>query len=1499
MEAHYSPTLVLKKLLFGLLCLSTALNGTPAYALDPNALPNGGVVVNGSAQFDYTIPNELHIQQSTDKAVINWNSFNIGENATTQFHQNSSNSIAVNRVIGAGLDPTQIMGTLKANGRIIVLDRNGVIFGQNSQVNVGGIIASTGNIDDTAFMNNGQLAITGADTGGQIVNNGSITAAQAGLVAFVGPTVKNNGVINAKLGQVTLASGNAATVDLYGDGLVELAVDQPIQNALIENTGSIFAEGGIVRMTAAAAKDIVNTVINTSGIVDVSSATVDGGKIILEGANTEVSGTLNASGKTGGGTILIGGDYQGKGTTKTANKTTITKTAKIKANATGETGNGGKVIVWADDSTRFDGTIEAKGGYVSGDGGFVETSGKINLGVTGDVDASAVNGLAGSWLLDPSNVIIVGSGGNNIGGGTTNPSSDSFQVNASSIQTALNAGNNVTITTTNGSGTQAGNITTNGTVNINKTAGGNVTLTLQAANNIELNDTTISSTNNRLGVSLVADSDSNGSGAITLGNVNLTTKNGDINFNKAVTLTDNNVWNAGTGVLTTGSTVDMGTHNLDITAGNANIGGNIHGIGSSVLTLKPSSATADLNINDGYNFVLDLTEASYLNPGSKLVLGYAGLSTGETNIVGWDMTGKNFDLEVHSGHFGVDQFKQGNGSVKIYTGVAYLYNILLGSKDFYVEGRKIGGTAGYINMQENIVKNAAGESTLTLKSAGDINAKDIISTDGALNVVLWNDFDNTQNDGGFNHFMGTLTTRGGNIYVVGGLDDGANGGVAGDGIGDNYSGPGSILWGVNYDAGGGDILVQGHGRSSTDIGFNIGSASTIKTSGDGNITIRGIAGNANGNRGIDIGGATQISAEDGTIRIEGTNDRARTGGESLFIGGDSKIFTTGTTGGDIYLTGTRTNATSLSYAIELYGTEIKTQNGNIYLTGTNTVTNNGVNAVAVHSWGNQTIASQTGDIFISGTSSATTGTATDWVTDGGGTYKLGDSTSTGDITLNVNTFTNYNTLEVKTLGKGIIKPRTASTSIGVSGGAGTMNLSDAVLNNFSVGTLVIGDSVNGTGDINVDTWDLSSKGYNVELYGNDINLNGLTLGTKDFSAYAKDNGVDVGDLSVLASITKSVAGRSALDLQADNNVTFTPGVSLTASTGSLDMSVESDKNHASAAGGNIAVTNSTFTSNGGDINLTAGGASNITLNNSSLLPSSTGKVNLNAGGDLSYVSPLAIVVDNVSGRSVFLRASVLGHDITTRGKITATGTGDAAVLATKSNFINEYGADLFDMSGGGRWLIYSTNPSLNTRNGLMPNAEAIYGTSYFTGSPAGIAAGNRFLFSDAASNAPTVVIKADDATKAAGTPNGSLGFTVDSSGLIAGDSAEDVYAGTPAISTTVDNSTPEGVYANAVNIAAGSLVSYLGYNFTFQSGNFTVTAAPPPVTPPVTTNPIQNFDTVVANMSSTLSKAPLMSVSSIGGVNLQSFSPFLLSVQYAPLPATTDVAVDGDTLYIK
>ena len=345
----------------------------------------------GSFTTDASINNVTNIKLDTDRAIGSGDA-----NIYTGHTVNVDGKLLAVRDTKS--DPTQILGNLNSNGKIIIIDANGVFFGKDSVVDVAGIVATTGNIDNNQLLNNdfGDYVIESAD-GGSIELNGVVNIAEAGLAAFVSPFITNNGIINAKLGNVVMASGEIVTLDLYGDGMFEIAVDGKLSDALIENKGVINAEGGTVQISALAAKDAVDNIINMEGIINVASATQIGGKIILSGGKqgkVEISGTLAASGETNGGSIKV-----------TGQNVNVTEDAIIVADA-GENGNGGNTYFYGNDYTIFSGTLSARGGTVSGNGGYSEISAGESVGYSGLVDLSAANGETGTLLIDPKHLII-------------------------------------------------------------------------------------------------------------------------------------------------------------------------------------------------------------------------------------------------------------------------------------------------------------------------------------------------------------------------------------------------------------------------------------------------------------------------------------------------------------------------------------------------------------------------------------------------------------------------------------------------------------------------------------------------------------------------------------------------------------------------------------------------------------------------------------------------------------------------------------------------------------------------------------------------------------------------------------------------------------------------------------------------------------------------------------------------------------------------------------
>lgn len=480
------------------------------------AAPTGGQVSAGSgviAQAGVTTT----ITQSTQNLAINWQSFDIAANEAVHFNQPNASAIALNRVVGQ--NPSSILGSLTANGQVFVLNPNGVLFGGSAQVNVGGLAASTLNISDADFMA-GNNSFSNGGTAGSVVNQGVLAAANGGYIALLAPEVRNEGVITATLGTALLAAGSKVTLNLNNGSLLGYSVDQGSLNALAENRQLIQADGGQVYMSAKAADALSTSVVNNTGIIEARSIQNVGGIIRLEGGDhgtVNVGGTLdasglsagetggtvkvlgdhvalldgariNASGDAGGGTALVGGNYQGNGPEQNASATFVAQSAQINADAV-TNGNGGKLIVWANDTTRLYGSLSAKGGAQSGDGGLIETSGKY-LEVTQGADASAANGAGGTWLLDPNNITIQATGVNTNVTASPNFTStnDSAIVTTTSIQTALNAGTSVVITTgTGGTNAQLGDITVNGAITGGKNNNTTQSLTLTALHDISVN----------------------------------------------------------------------------------------------------------------------------------------------------------------------------------------------------------------------------------------------------------------------------------------------------------------------------------------------------------------------------------------------------------------------------------------------------------------------------------------------------------------------------------------------------------------------------------------------------------------------------------------------------------------------------------------------------------------------------------------------------------------------------------------------------------------------------------------------------------------------------------------------------------------------------------------------------------------------------------------------------------------------------------------------------
>lgn len=256
-----------------------------------HAAPSGGAVTAGGASIVQS-GSVTNITQMTQKASINWQNFSIGATETVNFNQPNISAVTLNRVVGN--EKSIIDGALNANGQVFILNSNGVLFSKNASVNTAGLIATTMNLSDADFMN-GNYGFKG-DSAASIINQGTITISDKGYAALFGKEVINEGIIKATLGKVELVGAKEVTLNLNGNSLVNLKVDKGVLDALVENKGALYADGGEVYLTTNAVGELLKGVVNNTGIVEANSIEDITGKIELfaHGGEADVSGTLHA-----------------------------------------------------------------------------------------------------------------------------------------------------------------------------------------------------------------------------------------------------------------------------------------------------------------------------------------------------------------------------------------------------------------------------------------------------------------------------------------------------------------------------------------------------------------------------------------------------------------------------------------------------------------------------------------------------------------------------------------------------------------------------------------------------------------------------------------------------------------------------------------------------------------------------------------------------------------------------------------------------------------------------------------------------------------------------------------------------------------------------------------------------------------------------------------------------------------------------------------------------
>ncbi len=630
------------------LAIAFALSMPPVWAA-----PDGGQVIVGQGLI-LQAENETRIQQTSDRLSIDWKSFDVTGDERVRFIQPNSSSIAFNRILSN--KGSLIQGRIDANGQVVLINPNGLIFTEGASVNAGGLIASALQMNDQDYLN-GKFTLNALEgSEGRVINSGLLNAATGGNISLLGQSVENKGLISAQLGSVNLAAGKEAVLTFEPNGLVGVRVMEAVLQkdlgveAAIINSGQVKAEGGKVLITASTSKDIFSKAVNVgeltaaksavvnedgsftlgagadiknSGSIDVSSHAT-AGEVVLIGENISQQGRisadsetthagrielsaknkseikddavvtavakaqgkggdikilgdkvgvfnnakLDASGANRGGQVLLGGDQTGANPNiKNAQFLFVGEKTEIQANAT-QSGDGGRLIAFAEGAARIYGQFNAKGA-TDGYGGFVETSGLIHLDLTSVPNVGGAPFKNGLWLIDPANITIVdgnqtigragnGSSDNPYTNSTTANSYNSATIGAGSITTALNLGGDVYIKT----GRSTSNITvadTEGNITVNATSittrsANNSTLYLDAGRNISFEDA------NNYQFSL---SNTSG-GTLSLG---LFAGN-DIAFNSAIIVTNGGDIKIGSAQTPIGGTVSSANATLNTSAAN-------------------------------------------------------------------------------------------------------------------------------------------------------------------------------------------------------------------------------------------------------------------------------------------------------------------------------------------------------------------------------------------------------------------------------------------------------------------------------------------------------------------------------------------------------------------------------------------------------------------------------------------------------------------------------------------------------------------------------------------------------------------------------------------------------------------------------------------------------------------------------------------------------------------------------------------------------------------
>ena len=827
--------------------LGSGLLASPAKAQTPspapvsaNQLPTGGQVNAGQASISQS-GNTLNVNQTSQRAVVDWSTFNVGKDATVNFQQPNAQSATLNRV--ADTQPSQILGRITAPGQVVLVNPQGVYFGKSSSVDVGGLVATTHNAANQEFMD-GQIKLSRNGATGKVENEGELRAALGGYIAMLAPEVRNSGVIVANLGTVALAAGESFELKFDGAGVLStVRVTAATINTLVENKNAIKAPGGLIILSAQAASRLQSGVVNNSGTIEAAGLVRRAGRILLEASSSIFnSGSIKAdaaAGPNGGpaGTVNLNApDVQNSGTISATN---------LAASSFPDGGNQaaqvGRIGVQADTFTQTaTGLLDVSA--VALQAGTIDIAAAQAIAISGRVFANGV-------VTDPAQIVA------NALGGT--------------IQ--LQATRRVDLTTAvlDASGEGGG-----GRIHIQ---GDGLPTPADNPAQTPVKGVVLLSTNTVLRVN----SSRAQAGRVEIEGDDISLDTGTLIEAKGATK-GGTVWVGGgwqgSGSMRQATTVFMSADSvIDASATDSGDGGEVVlwtdvGNANSVTTVH-GSIYANTGVHGGDGGRIE-TSGHLLN-----VDGVRGSANGSTTGQAGSWLFDPYNVEITSYDATVSQssgtYTPSGDSSKI--NVATINSLLSGTTNVTITTGNAGANQlGDIMVSSAITNSGTSTTKLRLQAANSIIVNSAISATGSakLNVELDADNDNgTRNGGGIILLSSNITTNGGYLTVGGTVSSGSTGG-------DLYVDGGTNAITLSTSGGavniGGQLIVA----TSNTSGFSINS-------GGGNVSVGGSidSGNSYSFVGITSGGSWLQAAQDAK---NGTNGGSASG-DSYLITITSKL----------------------------------------------------------------------------------------------------------------------------------------------------------------------------------------------------------------------------------------------------------------------------------------------------------------------------------------------------------------------------------------------------------------------------------------------------------------------------------------------------------------------------------------------------------------------------------------------------------------------------------